>query len=156
MITLKVKKLSETAHLPEKAHEDDGGFDIYADMPTSTLYGTCEAGVVEIPPHCTAKIPTGIATEIPHGYYAAIHARSGMATKRNLRPAQGVSIIDAGYRGEWIVPLHNDGTTTQYVRHGERIAQFTILPVPVVNLLEADELNETSRGNGGFGSTGTL
>lgn len=156
MITLKVKKLSETAQIPTKQHSDDAAFDIYADMPTSTLYGTCEAGVVEIPPHCTAKIPTGIALEIPHGYYAAVYARSGVATKRGLRPCQGTGVVDAGYRGQIFVPLHNDSTNTQYVRHGERIAQFTILPVPVVNLLEVDELNETARGNGGFGSTGTL
>lgn len=156
MITLKVKKLSETAHLPEKATPYDAGFDVYCDCPSSTLYGTCEAGVIEIPPHCTAKIPTGIAMEIPRGYYAAIYARSGIATKRGLRPCQGTGVVDSSYRDQVFVPLHNDGTTTQYVRHGERIAQFTILPVPVVNMIEVDELNMEDDRGGGFGHTGTL
>ncbi len=150
MLNLKIKKLSETATLPSKAHPEDACFDIYADINLNYPAN----GIETIPPHTTVKIHTGFATEIPSGYWGAIFARSGVATKRGLRPAQGVPVIDENYRGEWIIPLHNDADEAQVVRHGERIAQFTLLPYPEINLIEVDNLSETERGDGGFGSTG--
>ena len=97
---------------------------------------------------------TGIAMETPIGYYAAIYARSGLASKQGLRPANCVGIIDAAYRGEVMVALHNDSDETRIVHHNDRIAQMAILPVLDAKLVEADKLSETERGSGGFGSSG--
>jgi dUTP pyrophosphatase len=102
------------------------------------------------------KIGTGIAVEIPEGYFGAIFARSGLATKRGLRPANCVGVVDADYRGELIVALHNDTDQLQFVEPGERIAQLVIMPYLSVEFEESDGLNETQRGSNGFGSTGTV
>ena len=144
MIKLKIKRLSETATLPQKAHPNDACFDIYANLQDP----------VAIQPHETVLIPTGFATSIPCGYWGAIFARSGLASKQGLRPAQGVPVIDENYRGEWMIPLHNDSDITRRVEYGDRIAQFTLLPYPAISLNEVDELDSTDRGQGGFGSTG--
>ena len=101
------------------------------------------------------KIGTGIAVEIPEGYFGAIFARSGLATKRGLRPANCVGVVDADYRGELIVALHNDTDLVQEVAEGERVAQLAIIPYLPVNFVEVDDLSSTDRGEGGFGSTGT-
>jgi dUTP pyrophosphatase len=101
------------------------------------------------------KIGTGIAVEIPEGYFGAIFARSGLATKRGLRPANCVGVVDADYRGELIVALHNDTEFPQEVSEGERIAQLVIIPHLSVRFVEVDDLSSTERGEGGFGSTGT-
>lgn len=101
------------------------------------------------------KIGTGIAVEIPEGYFGAIFARSGLATKRGLRPANCVGVVDADYRGELIVALHNDTDFAQEVAEGERIAQLAIIPHLSVRFVEVDDLSSTERGEGGFGSTGT-
>lgn len=156
MIDLKIKLLSDTAHLPEKQHYNDCAFDVYCDFPTSTIYGTCEKGVVEIPPHSTAMIPTGFAAEVPDGYYMALYARSGIASKRSLAPINAVGLIDAGYRDEVMVPLHNHSNVTQYVRHGERIAQMMICPIIETNIVQCDDLRSDNDRQGGFGSSGTL
>ena len=146
-VNVKIKPLSDTVIIPSKAHPDDACYDIY-----------CNAeGVVCIPPHQTAKIPTGFATEIPNGYCAHIYARSGMATKNGMRPAQGTCIIDAGYRGEWFVPIHNDTDVPQSIMYGMRFAQFAIMPVEQVAFTVVapdEELSSTERGEGGFGSSG--
>ena len=105
-------------------------------------------------PHKTVKIPTGFATNIPHGYWGAVFARSGLATKQGLRPANCVAVIDEPYTGEWLVPIHNDTNETQIIHHGDRIAQFTLLPYFNTNLIEVDELDSTDRGSNGFGSSG--
>lgn len=146
MLELKVKKMSTTAILPTKAHPTDACFDLYADLEG--------INTIRIPPHTTIRIHTGIATEIPHGYWAPIYARSGLATKNSLRPANCVGVIDESYRGEWIVPLHNDSDYMQYVSHGDRIAQFTLASYYDTEIIEVDELNDTDRGTGGFGSSG--
>ena len=145
-LNLKIKMLTKTATRPTKAHEDDACFDIYADVPNEKT--------IIIKPHTTQKIHTGLSTEIPIGYWGAIFARSGIATKKGLRPAQGVPVIDSGYRGEWLIPLHNDSDVEEIVEHGERIAQFTLLPYPHINLIDVEELENTDRGETGFGNSG--
>ena len=150
-MNLKIKKLYKSSILPVKANEDDACFDIYADLICDNEFND---DVVVIPPHKTVLIHTGFATEIPKGYWAPIFARSGLATKRFLRPSQGVAVIDAGYRGEWLVPLHNDSDVPQSVKHGERIAQFMISECIPVCLVETEEFSESTRGTGGFGFSG--
>lgn len=158
MLELKIKRLTETATIPTKAHVTDACFDIYADIGyTTTCYIDGLRKVpdsITIPPHKTIKIHTGIATNIPHGYWGAIFARSGLATKQGLRPAQGVPVIDEPYTGEWLIPLHNDTENEQIVHHGDRIAQFMLLPWYETIIKEVDELDSTDRGSRGFGSTG--
>lgn len=144
MLELKLKRLTDTAKIPTKAHDNDACFDIYADINEDIV----------INPHETVKVHTGFATNIPHGYWGAIFARSGLASKQGLRPAQGVPVIDEPYTGEWLIPLHNDGETVQTIHYGDRIAQFMLLPWYVTNIIEVDELTQTERGEGGFGSTG--
>lgn len=148
MIELCIKKLYSDVKLPVKAHEDDACFDIFA-------YLHNDVGSMIIKPHETVVISTGFATEIPKGYWGAIFARSGLSSKKGLRPIQGVAVIDAGYRGEWKVLLHNDTEEMQIISNGERIAQFMLLECPTVKLIETVTLNEdTERGSGGFGSSG--
>ena len=161
MLELKFKRLTDTMTVPTKAHDTDACFDLYADIQIPILregevpdeHTTYETSVW-INPHETVKIHTGFATEIPHGYFAAGFARSGIATKKSLRPANATMIIDEEYRGEWMVALHNDSDEIQFVNHGDRIAQFVLLPYPQTKLVEVDELDETDRGEGGFGSSG--
>lgn len=148
MVSIKIKRLSETAKIPTKAHDTDACFDLYLDMPHAEKTG------VIIFPHQTVKFPSGISTEIPRGYFAAVFPRSGLGINKNLRLPNGTGIIDADYRGEWILALYNDSDFPQHLYHGDRIAQFAILPVPEVELVEVDELNETERGSSGLGSSG--
>ena len=153
-----LERLSETATIPTKAHPTDACFDLYADIGyTTTRYVD---GLREVPdsiiirPHETVKVHTGIATNIPHGYWGAVFARSGLATKQGLRPAQGVPVIDEPYTGEWLIPVHNDTDEDKIVHHGDRIAQFMLLPWYETEITEVDELEATDRGSGGFGSSG--
>lgn len=164
-LDLKVKKLTDTAKLPHKTHETDACFDIYADIPNEKYSINRSMGFdnilvesgdgIAIGPHETVMVHTGLAFEIPHGYWMAIFARSGLASKQGLRPAQGVPVIDEPYRGEVMIPLHNDSKETRIIHHGDRICQFTLLPYFNTTLTEVDSLTETDRGTGGFGSTGT-
>lgn len=157
MIELKIKRLSNTAILPTKAHPEDACFDIYADLMSDPKYGhhdSQENSLCYIKPHQTKLIPTGFATEIPHGYWGAIFARSGLASKQGLRPAQGVPVIDEPYRGQWMIPLHNDSEEVRIIHHGDRICQFMLLPYFQTTITEVDSLTPTERGSGGFGSTG--
>ena len=150
-LDLRIKKVSPTCTLPTKAHEDDACFDIYADL------GTDKEAIVTINPHETVMIDTGFATQIPKGWWAPIFARSGLSWRKGLRPVQGIPVIDAGYRGEWKVALHNDLNIPQSIGNQERIAQFTLLEYPKINLIpveEFDDETETERGTGGFGSSG--
>ena len=140
---MKIKLLSNKAKIPTKGSEDAAGWD---------LYSTTDA---IIPPHTTAKISTDIAIEIPNGYFGAIFARSGLAAKQGLRPANCVGVIDSDYRGPIIVALHNDTDETKEVMLGDRIAQLIILPVCDFGGWEVvDELSDTERGDGGFGHSG--
>lgn len=143
---IKFRKLSYCAHEPSRGSDQAAGYDLYADID--------EGGIV-IQPHTTEKIPTGIAVALPDNTFGAIFARSGLASKKGLRPANCVGVVDSDYRGEVIVALHNDSDDIAMIGHGERIAQLVVIPYLAVNFVEADELDDTIRGDGGFGSTGT-
>ena len=142
--TIKVIKLHPQAKLPTYGSVEAAGADLYA----------CLDAPVTVDPGDTVWIPTGIALEVPKGCAGLIYARSGMAVKRNLAPANKVGVVDSDYRGEIKVVLLNHGKVAQTIEPGERIAQFVITPVltPVYELVE--ELTGTDRGFGGFGSTG--
>jgi dUTP pyrophosphatase len=143
--------------VPTKAHETDACFDLYADEPNATYMSPYDLNQHEgvcIGAHKTVKIHTGFATNIPHGYWGAVFARSGVATKQYLRPAQGVPVIDEPYTGEWLIPLHNDSDEDKIIHHGDRIAQFTLLPYFDTKLTEVNELESTDRSDSGFGSSG--
>lgn len=148
-MNIKIKKLTDTAKIPTRGSEYAAGYDLYADLPNYVMGG------FSLPPHNTIKIGTGIAVEIPEGYFGAILPRSGLSTKKGLRPANTPGCIDADYRGEVIVAIHNDSDQIQYIETNERIAQLVIIPFLPVEFEEVEELSETDRGSGGFGSTGT-
>ena len=148
---VKVKLLTPTAKLPTKAHTTDACFDIYADCKTED--SNTRNYIIE--PGNWCNIHTGMSTEIPVGYFAAVYGRSGMGIKQHLRPSNCVGIIDADYRGEWMVCLHNDGEAVMEIKPGDRIAQFClqeVLPVELVSVEE--ELTSTATSTGGCGSTG--
>ena len=141
---IKVKKLNENAIMPTQGSEWSAGWDLYA----------CIDEPICIHPSCTVKIGTGLSFDLPNYTFGGIFPRSGIATKRGLRPANTPGVCDSDYRGEYIVALHNDSESPQWVEPGERIAQLIVLPYVPILLEEADELSETERGAGGFGSTG--
>lgn len=141
---IKIKKLRPGAVIPVRGSEYAAGYDLYA----------CLENSVVIEPHTTVKIGTGLALAVPEGYFGAVFARSGMAAKQGLRPANCVGVCDSDYRGEYIVALHNDTDTRRTVENGDRIAQLVILPFMAADFVQTDELDDTSRGSGGFGSTG--
>lgn len=141
---LKIKKLSDNAKMPTYGSLSAAGADLYS-----------SEDVVEFAPGETKLIHTGIAMEIPEGYVGLIYARSGIATKRGLAPANKVGVIDSDYRGEIMVALHNHSQVASSIDAGERIAQIVITPYLRVDFLEVDDLDNTERGTGGFGSTGT-
>ena len=139
---VKLKKLDDRAILPTRGSSMAAGLDLYA------LEGvTVKAGE-------TVLVHTGIALAIPDGYAGFIYARSGIATKRGLAPANKVGVIDADYRGEIMVALHNHSTEAQEVDAGERVAQLVVAPFLPVELSVVETLDETARAAGGFGSTG--
>ena len=144
MNTIRVKKLRENAIVPTYGSAWAAGADLYA----------CLEADVTIEPHCTVFVPTGIALEVPMNCAGLIYARSSLGAKRGLAPANKVGVIDSDYRGEVMVALHNHGLISQTVAHGERIAQLLITPVITAEFEEAQELSDTVRGQGGFGSTG--
>ena len=139
------KKINPNASIPTYGSSYAAGCDLSA----------CIDQAISIPPHTTIKVPTGLAIELPENTVGLIYARSGMATKRHLAPANKVGVIDADYRGEIIVALHNHSEEAQTIEVGERIAQLVVAPFYHVEFEEVDELSETVRGEGGFGSTGT-
>lgn len=143
---LKIKKLSPNAILPTYGSAGAAGADLYA-LP--------EGDPIVIAPGQTAFIHTGLSMAIPEGYVGLNFARSGLASKRGLAPANKVGVIDSDYRGELMVALHNHGDTPQTIEPGDRVAQFVIVPVITACFTEVDSLDETERGSGGFGSTGT-
>ena len=142
---VEVKKLSETAVLPVRGSEQAAGYDLCADIEST----------VTIRPGETAKIGTGLAFAIPQGYFGGIFARSGLSTKKGLRPTNCTGVVDSDYRGPVIVALHNDSTKEQTIEPGERIAQMILIPYLSAEFEPVAELDETARGEGGFGSTGT-
>ena len=144
MAPIPVKILREGAILPTYGSAEAAGADLYA----------CLEAPVTIEPGQTAFIPTGIAMAVPQGCAGLIYARSGLACKRGLAPANKVGVIDSDYRGEIMVALYNHGTQPQTVDHGERVAQMVITPVLTPVYEVADSLTDTARNAGGFGSTG--
>ena len=139
-----VKKLNPNARLPVYGSEFAAGADLCA----------CLDAPLTIAPGETVFVHTGLAMEIPVGYAGLVYARSGLASKRGLAPANKVGVIDSDYRGELMVALHNHGSVPQIIEPGDRVAQFLIMPVITANFIEVDSLDETERGAGGFGSTG--
>lgn len=142
MKIMKIKRLDEKAVIPKRGSASAAGYDIYSIEDVSLPAGE------------TKLIRTGLSMEIPENYFGGVFARSGLAVKEGIRPANCVAVIDADYRGELMVPLHNDSKEERRITVGERIAQLVILPFLPVEFEETDELSETVRGEGGFGSTG--
>ena len=147
-LKVNVKRLSNTAILPTYGSEKAAGMDLYADIKS------LGADKLYIAPNGCLKIPTGFAFELPEGYCALILARSGLATKKGLRPANCAGLCDEDYRGNYIVPLRNDSDEAQVIEHGDRIAQIMFVPYVQATLTEVDTLSSTDRGEGGFGSSG--
>ena len=139
----KFKKLSENAKAPTRGSAEAAGWDMYA------------AGNYEIAPQGCVMVPTDIAVEIPFGCFGALFPRSGLATKRGLRLANCVGVIDGDFRGNCTAAIYNDSDEMQYIEKGDRIAQLVIIPYLETVFEEVDELSDTDRGQSGFGSTGT-
>lgn len=137
------KKLSEEAIVPTQGSRYAAGYDLYV----------TEDGI--IPSGDTVTFHTGLAMSIPNGYFGAIFARSGLSSKKGLRPATCVSVIDSDYTGEVGLPIHNDSFEDRIIHKGERVAQLIILPCQSIEWVEVEELTDTDRGEGGYGSTGT-
>ncbi len=142
--SVRIKKLDEKAIIPTYGSEFAAGADLYA----------CLDDALTINPHETILVHTGVAMEIPTGFAGLIYARSGIASKRGLAPANKVGVVDSDYRGEVMVALHNHSAIPQTIENGERIAQLVIAPYVVADFVLSDELDDTDRGSGGFGSTG--
>ena len=145
-MTVLFQKLNPAACLPRRATLGSAGYDLCA----------CIERPLTVKPGQTVPVPTGLAMEIPAGYAGLIYARSGIAVKRGLAPANKVGVIDADYRGEILVALYNQGTEPQSIEHGERIAQMNVTPYLTADFVQADQLSDTVRGEGGFGSTGRI
>ncbi len=143
--TVRYQKLDSRAVEPKYGSADAAGADLYAIMDAP----------LTLNPGQTALVHTGLAVEIPTGFVGLVCARSGLATKRGLAPANKVGVIDADYRGEVMVALHNHGAEAQTIDHGERIAQLVLVPYLTASYQQAEDLSDTDRGAGGFGSTGT-
>ena len=141
---MNIKKLNENARIPTYGSEFAAGADLYA----------CLDNDITIEPAQTVLIHTGLAMQIPEGLVGLIYARSGLASKKGLAPANKVGVIDSDYRGEIMVALHNHGTIPQTISDGERIAQIVFAPYYAAEFSVVDELDDTTRGAGGFGSTG--
>ena len=144
MEAIRVKRLRENALMPTYGSAEAAGADLYA----------CLSEPVTIAPGQSAFIPTGLAMELPKGFAGLIYARSGLACKRGLAPANKVGVVDSDYRGEFLIVLHNHSDQPQTVVHGDRIAQLVITPVFTPGFTETDDLSDTQRSGGGFGSTG--
>lgn len=141
---INIKLLNGNAKVPTRGSEYAAGYDLYAATEND----------IEIAPHSTVKIGTGISVELPNGTFGAIFARSGLATKKGLRPANCVGVCDSDYRGEYIVAIHNDTDETMTISAGERVAQLIVMPFVGIEFNVVNELTKTERGDGGFGSTG--
>ncbi len=141
---IKYTKLNEYAQEPTRGSAAAAGYDLYAAIKDP----------VAVPAHSTVKIGIGLAFALPDSTFAAIFARSGLATKEGLRPANCVGVCDSDYRGEYIVALHNDTDNEKFINPGERIAQMILMPYIPMMFEEVESLDETERGEGGFGSTG--
>ena len=151
-VKIKFAKVKEGAIVPSRGSEKAAGYDLYACLDQrDDEFKNCVQ--IEIPPNQTVKVGTGLSIQPPEGYFGAIFARSGLATKQGLRPSNCVGVCDEDYRGEYIVALYNDSDQYRYISHGDRIAQLVFLPYLDGEFIE-ESLDETERGSGGFGSTG--
>ena len=144
-MNIKYKVLNELAKEPTRGSEYAAGYDLYAATDRE----------VSLFPHTTQLIRTGLAFELPDGHFGAVYARSGLASKKGLRPANCVGVVDSDYRGEVMVALHNDSDHIMTIDAGERIAQLVLMPYVNMTFEQVEELNTTNRGEGGFGSTGS-
>lgn len=142
---VKVKRLTDTATLPTRGSQGAAGYDLYADLEYPVMIRPNESGMIW----------SGISMEIPHGYFGAVYARSGLAMRQGLRPPNCVGVIDEDYRGNIGIAMHNDSSEPQVIVPNERIAQIIIQPYLSVDFVEVTELSNTARGAGGFGSSGT-
>ena len=143
-VPILIKKLNQRAILPTRGSEYAAGYDVYANVTEP----------ITIPPNGTVKIGTGLSIEVDKDYWVGVFARSGLATKKGLRPANCTGIIDSDYRGQIIVAVHNDSTQHQAIMPDERIGQLVIMPCYEWDIMETDDLSNTERAEGGFGSTG--
>lgn len=143
-MNIRYKKLNDLAKVPTRGSEYAAGYDLYAATDRE----------ISLFPHTTQLIGTGLAFELPDGYFGAVYARSGLASKKGLRPANCVGVVDSDYRGEVMVALHNDSDHIMTIDAGERIAQLVLMPYINMTFEQVEELNTTNRGEGGFGSTG--
>jgi dUTP pyrophosphatase len=154
-VPVKFKKLHPEAVIPKFQHKGDAGFDFHAIINECLALGNGIERCVHIFPHETAVIETGLAVELPHGYELQIRPRSGLAMKQNLTVLNSPSTIDCPYRGQLKILLHN---TSRYeprtIKHGDRVAQGVVNKLPEIEIIEVDELSDSERGTGGFGSTG--
>lgn len=141
---IKIQKLTPTAKLPYRGSAQAAGYDLFADISED----------LEIAPHTTKMISTGVAMAIPEGYFGGIFARSGLSAKEGLRPANCTGVVDSDYRGPVKVALHNDSEETRVISPQEKIAQLVVLPYLELTFDVVDQLDESDRGEGGFGSTG--
>ena len=146
---IKIKKLYDDAIIPTRGSYYAAGYDLYAYIECKEEH----TGVV-ILPHETVLIGTGVAIQPPKDCFGAVFARSGLASKQGLRPANCVGVCDYDYTGEYMIALHNDSDTQRFVKHGDRIGQVVFMPYVNVNFVEVEDLDATERGDGGFGSTG--
>lgn len=144
-MTIRIRKLRPDATIPTSGSAQAAGYDLYA----------CMDAPITIAPGETVLIGTGLALALPDGYFGAVFARSGLATKQGLRPANCVGVCDSDYRGEYRVPMHNDSAEPRTISPGDRIAQLIVLPYLSLDFQETDALDVTARGAQGFGSTGT-
>ena len=143
-MTIKVKKVSPTAVIPTHGSSSAAGYDLYADISEEML----------VEPHTTVTVDTGLQLELPEGYFAGIFARSGIATREGLRPANCVGVCDSDYRGNYMVPIHNDSDEVRKITVHEKIAQMIVMPYLPLEFEEVETLSSTVRGERGFGSTG--
>lgn len=152
---VEIKKVYNDSILPTHGSAEAAGYDLYAYIPGAEAYTSVNGkNSIMIAPHTMKKVSAGIAMSIPQGYFGGIFARSGLSTKQGLRPANCTGVIDSDYTGPVIVALYNDSDMTQFVFHGDRIAQLVILPYQEVAFEEVEELRVTERADSGFGSTG--
>ena len=145
-MNIDILTLSDSAKLPERGSDMAAGYDLFADIAEDII----------IDPHTTAMIGTGLAVAIPEGYFGGIFARSGLSSKEGLRPANCTGVVDADYRGEIKVALHNDSDFERTITPGQKIAQMVIMPFLSVEFQQVEQLDNTDRGEGGFGSTGKM
>lgn len=144
-MVINFKRVSDGAIEPSRGSTQSAGLDLYA---------VAEGDGIMIEPGATAMISTGLCMEIPEGYFGAVYARSGLASKKGLRPANCVGVIDSDYRGEVTVAIHNDSRKARCVRNGDRVAQLVVMPYLNISMNEVSEISKTDRDTGGFGSTG--